>query len=47
VRRTQSKTGKVLYRAVIGEFADREPAQQQLKELKKQGKFSDAFVVKL
>jgi len=47
VKRTQNRAGKVLYRAVIGEFPDREAAQQQLKELKKQGKFDDAFVVKL
>jgi cell division septation protein DedD len=47
VRRKQNRTGTVLYRAVIGEFADRKAAEQQMKELKSKGKFSDAFVIKL
>jgi cell division septation protein DedD len=44
VRRTQLQSGKVWYRTVIGEFADRKIAEQQLVELKKKGKFADAFV---
>ena len=47
VKRTQQRSGKVLYRAVIGEFADRKAAEQQMKELKSKGKFSDAFIFSL
>jgi len=47
VKRTQQKSGRVLYRAVIGEFADQKAAGEQMKELKSKGKFDDAFVVKL
>lgn len=47
VRRTELKSGSVWYRTVIGEFADRQSAQRQLEELKKKGKFRDAFVVAL
>jgi cell division septation protein DedD len=47
VKQTQEESGTVWYRAVIGEFADREAAEQQMKELKSKGKFSDAFVIKL
>ena len=44
VKRTQLRSGKVWYRTVIGAFADRKIAEQQLAELKKKGKFADAFV---
>jgi cell division septation protein DedD len=47
VKRTQRGSGKVLYRAVIGEFADRKAAEQQMKELKSKGKFADAFIFSL
>jgi septal ring-binding cell division protein DamX len=45
VMRTQSKSGTIWYRTVIGEFASREIADRQLAALKKKGEFSDAFVI--
>ncbi len=45
VMRTQSKSGAILYRTVIGEFPTREIAEQQLTALKSKGEFKDAFVI--
>lgn len=44
VIRTQSTSGVVWYRAIIGEFIDRAAAERQLAEFKKKGPFKDAFI---
>jgi len=45
VIRTQSKSGTIWYRTVIGEFPTREIAEEQLTALKSKGEFKDAFVI--
>jgi len=45
VVQTQSKSGTVWYRTVIGEFASRKIAEEQLAALKSKGEFKDAFVI--
>lgn len=45
VIRTQSKSGTIWYRTVIGEFPSREIAEEQLTALKSKGEFKDAFVI--
>ena len=45
VMRTQTKSGTVWYRTIIGEFPNRKAAEQQLVALKSKGEFKDAFVI--
>jgi septal ring-binding cell division protein DamX len=45
VIRTQSGSGTVWYRTVIGEFPSRKSAEQQLASLKSKGEFKDGFVI--
>jgi len=45
VLRTETSSGTVWYRAVIGQYSARDAAERQLAGLRKKSKFSDAFII--
>jgi len=45
VMRTETNSGTVWYRTVIGEFSSRDAAKRQLAALRKKSNFADAFII--